>query len=104
MVHPYFQDQIDIVLLNVDNPRWQDLLEKYEVKGIPQLNFFDSNGNSFGLTIGVRSEEEIQELIDLLVRNIEFPKEIMNQKVNDIFDLTLLVFPPPTTTKCIFSA
>ena len=29
------QNRLDVVLVNVDNPRWQDLVNRYEVNGIP---------------------------------------------------------------------
>ena len=44
-----YSNKIDIVLLNVDNPRWFDLIEKYDVNGIPQLTFFDDKGEFKGL-------------------------------------------------------
>ena len=31
-------DQMDVVLVNIDNPRWLDLIDRYDVTGIPQLN------------------------------------------------------------------
>tara|TARA_E500000331_G_C16792681_1_gene513084 strand:+ start:45 stop:416 length:372 start_codon:yes stop_codon:yes gene_type:complete len=33
-------EKLDIVLLNVDNSRWMDLIDKYDVNGIPKLIFF----------------------------------------------------------------
>ena len=38
------RDQLDVVLVNVDNPRWQDLVDRYDVNGIPQLNLFNAEG------------------------------------------------------------
>jgi thiol:disulfide interchange protein len=38
------QNRLDVVLVNVDNPRWQDLVNRYEVNGIPQLNLFSADG------------------------------------------------------------
>ena len=29
------RDRLDVVLVNVDNPRWLDLVDRYEVNGIP---------------------------------------------------------------------
>ena len=31
-------DKVDFVLLNVDNPRWKDLIKTYSVNGIPQFS------------------------------------------------------------------
>ena len=64
-------NQVDFVLLNVDNIRWKDLLEEYEVNGIPQLIFFDANGNLFGRTVGVRNEGELKEITNALLSDKE---------------------------------
>ena len=49
----------NVVMVNVDNPRWQDLVDRYEVNGIPQLNLFSAEGHSqVGRSIGLRSAEE----------------------------------------------
>ena len=36
--------ELDVVLLNVDNPRWQPEIDRYEVNGIPQLELFNAGG------------------------------------------------------------
>ncbi|MFL0780626.1 MAG: thioredoxin domain-containing protein, partial [Prochlorococcus sp.] len=38
------EKRLNIVLVNVDNPRWQDLIDRYDVSGIPQLNLFNAEG------------------------------------------------------------
>ena len=52
--------QLDVVMVNVDNPRWQDLVDRYDVNGIPQLNLFDAAGQPVGRSIGLRREQELQ--------------------------------------------
>lgn len=42
------RDRLDVVLVNVDNPRWQDLVDRYDVNGIPQLNLFNAEGKPRG--------------------------------------------------------
>ena len=39
------QDRLDVVV-NVDNPRWLDLVDRYEVNGIPRLNLFGGRSTS----------------------------------------------------------
>jgi thiol-disulfide isomerase/thioredoxin len=58
---------LDVVLLNVDNPRWQPELERYAVNGIPQLELFDAGGHSVGRSIGARRPEELEALTTALV-------------------------------------
>ena len=65
--------KLDFVLLNVDNDLWQDLIEEYKVYGIPQLNFFDSDGELMGKAVGVRKLAELQEVVDALLTNQDFP-------------------------------
>ncbi len=67
------KSQIDFVLLNIENVLWTDLIEKYDVNGIPQLNLFDKNGKCIGKSIGVRSKEEIEALVNSLVEDKELP-------------------------------
>jgi thiol:disulfide interchange protein len=67
-------DQLDVVLLNVDNPRWQPELERYAVNGIPQLEFFDATGDSVGRSIGARSGPELEALTTALVDGEPLPR------------------------------
>tara|TARA_B100001250_G_scaffold253217_1_gene217734 strand:- start:93 stop:668 length:576 start_codon:yes stop_codon:yes gene_type:complete len=66
-------NKIDIVLLNVDNSRWFDLIDKYEVNGIPQLTFFDAEGEFKGFSLGVKKYSELNEIFLALINNSELP-------------------------------
>ena len=66
-------NKVDVVLLNVDNKRWIDLIDKYEINGIPQLTFFDSKGDFKGFTLGVRKYSELNEIFFALINNLELP-------------------------------
>jgi len=68
-----YQDQINIILLNVDNPKWLYLIDKYEVTGIPQLNLFDQNGVIKGKYIGLKNEDELSQLADALLYKKSLP-------------------------------
>ena len=59
---------IDIILLNVDNTKWLDLIEKYQVTGIPQLNLFDENGLIAGQFQGLKKIDQIDELANSLLK------------------------------------
>jgi thiol-disulfide isomerase/thioredoxin len=65
---------LDVVLLNVDNPRWQPELERYSVNGIPQLELFDAGGHSVGRSIGARRPEELEALTTALVEARPLPQ------------------------------
>ena len=81
--------QLDVVLVNVDNPRWQELIERYKVNGIPQLNFFDGGGDMQGLSLGVRSHEQLQQLTDALIQNQPLPQFAGVGTISSLPDSTL---------------
>lgn len=64
---------LDVVLLNVDNPRWQPELERYAVNGIPQLELFDGGGQPVGRSIGARQPEELEALTTSLLEGTPLP-------------------------------
>ena len=66
-------NKVDVVLLNVDNPRWVDLINKYDVNGIPKLTFFDDKGVFKGFSLGVRKYSELNEIFLALINNAELP-------------------------------
>ncbi len=67
-----FENKIDVVLLNVDNPRWLDLIDKYHVNGIPHLFFFDDLGNLKGQAIGLKTLSETNQIAYSLLNNESF--------------------------------
>ncbi|MBW3041300.1 thioredoxin domain-containing protein [Prochlorococcus marinus] len=66
-------NKLDVVLLNVDNPRWVDWIDKYDVNGIPKLIFFDDKGELKGVSLGVRKFSELNEIFFALINNSELP-------------------------------
>ncbi len=76
------REKLDIVLLNVDNPKWLDLISLYSVNGIPQMNFFDQFGELQGKSIGLRNLDEIMLISDSLITNNQLPEFIgMNREL-----------------------
>ena len=67
------QGELDVVLLNVDNPRWQPQIETYAVNGIPHLELFDQGGDRLGQVIGARTDEELELLGSALVAGTPLP-------------------------------
>ena len=43
-----------------------DLIDKYEVNGIPQLNLFDEYGSLKGQAIGLKDRQQVEEFVDAL--------------------------------------
>jgi thiol-disulfide isomerase/thioredoxin len=65
---------LDVVLLNVDNPRWQAEVDRFEVNGIPQLELFDAGGQPVGRSIGARSATELDVLTTALLQGDPLPQ------------------------------
>jgi thiol-disulfide isomerase/thioredoxin len=65
---------LDVVLLNVDNPRWQPQVERFDVNGIPQLELFDAAGQSVGRSIGARRPAELEALTTSLIEGKPLPQ------------------------------
>jgi len=64
---------LDVVMLNVDNPRWQPELDRYEVSGIPQLELFNADSKGVGRSLGARSERELSQLANALLAREPLP-------------------------------
>tara|TARA_Y100001968_G_scaffold275663_1_gene269488 strand:- start:96 stop:671 length:576 start_codon:yes stop_codon:yes gene_type:complete len=77
-------NNIDIVLLNVDNSRWVDLIDKYDVNGIPKLTFFDDKGEYKGFSLGVRKYSELNEIFLALINNSELPNFTKSTNSSDL--------------------
>jgi thiol:disulfide interchange protein len=67
------QGALDVVLLNVDNPRWQPQIDSYGVNGIPHLELFDGKGERLGQVIGARTPAELDTLAAALVAGSPLP-------------------------------
>ena len=66
--------RMDVVLVNIDNPQWQDLIDRYEVNGIPQLNLFGATGQLRGRSLGVRTAPQLDALSTALINNSPLPQ------------------------------
>lgn len=67
------ENRMNIVLVNVDNPRWMDLVDRYDVNGIPQLNLFGADGRLRGRSIGLRQPEELEAISQALISDQPLP-------------------------------
>ena len=65
--------ELDVVLLNVDNPRWAPEIDRYDVNGIPQLELFDAGGEAVGRSLGARSRPELEAITTALMANAPLP-------------------------------
>ena len=77
-------NKVDVVLLNVDNSRWTDLIDKYDVNGIPKLIFFDDKGEFKGVSLGVRESSELNDIFLALINNLKLPSFTQSSNSSDL--------------------
>jgi len=73
-----YENNINFVFLNVDNPKWGNYIKKYNVNGIPQVNLFNDDGNLKATLIGKQEEIKIRESLENLKEGVENTKDILN--------------------------
>ena len=79
-----YEKDINFVFLNVDNPKWGNYIQKFDVNGIPQVNLFDKKGNLLSTFIGKQDEIKIRESINNLEKEEEHYEEIINAEFSKI--------------------
>ena len=73
-----YEKDINFVFLNVDNPKWESYIRKFNVNGIPQVNLFNYKGNIETTFIGKQEEKDIREVLENLKKGIRSNKELLN--------------------------
>ena len=79
-----YEKDINFVFLNVDNQKWGNYIEKFDVNGIPQVNLFDERGNLVSTFIGKQDEMKIRESINNLEIEEKPHEEIINAEFSTI--------------------
>ena len=62
-----FDNEINFVFLNVDNPNSVKFIKQFKVNGIPQINIIDSNLNLQATFTGLQEEIKLRESINHLI-------------------------------------
>jgi len=79
-----YEKDINFVFLNVDNQKWGNYIQKFDVNGIPQVNLFDKKGNLIFTFIGKQDEIKIRESINNLKKEEKLYEEIINAEFSTI--------------------
>ena len=79
-----YEKDINFVFLNVDNQKWGNYIQKFDVNGIPQVNLFDKKGNLISTFIGKQDEIKIRESISNLEKKEKPYEEIINAEFSTI--------------------
>ena len=79
-----YEKDINFVFLNVDNPKWGNYIQKFDVNGIPQVNLFDKKSNLLSTFIGKQEELKIREYVSNLGKEEISYEGIINNKFSEI--------------------
>ena len=79
-----YEKEINFVFLNVDNQKWNNYIQKFNVNGIPQVNLFDRKGNLISTFIGKQEETKIRESLTYLEGEPKSNEEIINAEFSGI--------------------
>ena len=89
-----YEKDINFVFLNVDNPKWDKYIRKFNVNGIPQVNIFDRKGNLISTFIGKQEETKIKESLDYLEGELKSNEEIISDEFSAIKQNKKIEFNP----------
>ena len=64
-----YGDQVNLVMLDIDDPQWDDLGQEYEVTGIPQYNFLNADEQKIESFIGRVPQSILAQAFDRLLNN-----------------------------------
>ena len=79
-----YEKDINFVFLNVDNQKWNNYIQRFEVNGIPQVNLLDRKGNIISTFIGKQEELTIRKSIDQFEREAKSQEKIFNHEFSVI--------------------
>ena len=88
-IHNEAENELDFVLLNVDNELWKDLVDEYQINGIPQLILFDAKGMFVGRSVGVRTEAELRQVKSVLINHEILPSSFLDGSISALNSATL---------------
>ena len=64
---------LDLVLLNVENPLWEQELDQFHVVGIPTFFFYGPDGSVRGRSVGLRQPEQLEAMVAALLQDDPLP-------------------------------
>ena len=79
-----YEKDINFVFLNVDNPKWDKYIRKFNVNGIPQVNLFGKEANLEVTFIGKQQEETIKKSLDNLNNDFKNNSQFISSKLSKI--------------------
>jgi thioredoxin-related protein len=66
-VEEFYQGRVDFHVLNVDHLSSRDLMNKYQVTGIPLIVLLDAQGEVFEILLGYQTEDQLFAAVERLL-------------------------------------
>ena len=79
-----YENDINFVFLNVDNPKWVNYVKQFNVNGIPQVNFLDEKGNLEATLIGKQEENIFKEFLENLNTGTKPKNKILTSEASPV--------------------
>ena len=68
-LHDEYEEKVNFVMLDVDDPQFEAQVLKYEVNGLPQITFLSADKADSKSLVGMVPEKAIAQNLDLLIVN-----------------------------------
>ncbi len=62
-----YGDRVNLVMLDIDDPQWDGLVQQYRVTGIPQYTFLDESQDTLDTLVGKIPESIMERFFEQLV-------------------------------------
>ena len=62
-----YGDRVNLVMLDIDDPRWDGLVQQYRVTGIPQYTFLDESQDTLDTVVGKIPQSIMERFFEQLV-------------------------------------
>ena len=62
-----YDNQVNLVMLNIDDPQWDNLVQRYQVTGIPQYTFIDAKANTVDTLVGKVPQAIMAQVFEQLI-------------------------------------
>ena len=89
-----YQNEINFVFLNVDNPKWEKYINQFNVNGIPQMVFLNNDAEIKTSLVGLNDEDLVKSSLNNLLNNEQKVEQISGTSYSKIDNKTKKIINP----------
>ena len=89
-----YQNEINFVFLNVDNPKWEKYINQFNVNGIPQMVFLNNHAEIKTSLVGLNDEALVNNSLNNLLNNDQEVEQITGTSFSKINNKTKKIINP----------